>query len=238
MTGSEPVGLDALGVTAEVRERLELFSTLLLEANAQTNLTGARTRHDVAAHIADSLALVRFVAGPLVDIGSGGGFPAIPLVIATGVEATLIESVAKKARFLENVVAALGLPVRVRAQRAEEAARDPALREQFASATARAVGSVPSVLELTLPFLALGGVAVLQRGRFADVERTATQDAALVLGGSLRDEIRPERPDDERRILLVVKERPTGPRFPRRAGVPAKRPLCYSPGEHGESGDG
>lgn len=234
MTGSEMLGLDGFALTGAARERLELFSKLLLEANARTNLTGARTRDDVAAHIADSLALVRFVAGPLVDIGSGGGFPAIPLVIATGVEATVIESAVKKARFLESVVAALGLPMRVRAQRAEDAARDPALREQFASATARAVGSAPAVLELTLPFLALGGVAVLQRGRFTDAERTATHDAALVLGGSLRDEIRPGSDDDERRILLVVKERPTGPRFPRRAGVPAKRPLCYSPGEPGD----
>jgi len=128
--------------------------------------------------------------------------------------------------------------MRVRAQRAEDAARDPALREQFASATARAVGSAPAVLELTLPFLALGGVAVLQRGRFTVAERTATHDAALVLGGALRDEIRPGSDDDERRILLVVKERPTGPRFPRRAGVPAKRPLCYSSGEPSEPGDG
>jgi 16S rRNA (guanine527-N7)-methyltransferase len=210
---------------------LEIFSEMLLAANAQTNLTGAKTRDEVAGHIADSLELVRFVAGPLVDVGSGGGFPALPLVIATGFEATLIESVAKKARFLESVVAALGLPVRVRAQRAEEAARDPVLRERFASATARAVGSAPAVLELTLPFLALGGVAVLQRGRLTDAERTATHDAALVLGGIVRDEVRPEHADDERRILLVVKERPTGPRFPRRAGVPARRPLCYSPGE-------
>jgi len=237
MTGPAVLSLDGLGLSGEVRERLELFSKMLLEANALTNLTGARTPDEVAAHITDSLALARFVAGPLVDIGSGGGFPAIPLVIATGVEATVIESVAKKARFLESVVAALGLPVRVRAQRAEDAARDPALREHFASATARAVASAPSVLELTLPFLALGGIAVLQRGRFTAAERTATQDAALVLGGSVREEIRREHPDDERRILLVVKERPTGPRFPRRAGIPAKRPLCYLAGEPGQPGD-
>jgi len=234
MTGSDRIGVDGLGLSREIRDRLELFSKLLLEANVKTNLTGARTSDEVVAHIADSLSLLPFVAGPLVDIGSGGGFPAIPLVIVTGMEATVIESVAKKARFLESVVAALGLPVNVRAQRAEEAARDPALRERFASATARAVGSAPAVLELTLPFLALGGVAVLQRGRFTDSERVATQDAALVLGGALREEIRPERLDDERRILLVVKERPTGPRFPRRAGVPAKRPLCSSTGEAGD----
>jgi 16S rRNA (guanine527-N7)-methyltransferase len=235
MTAENLHGLEGLGLSADVLERLALYASMLLEANAATNLTGARTRDDVAAHVVDSLDLVPFVSGPLVDVGSGGGFPAIPLAIATGLEATLVESVAKKARFLEGVAAALGLRVRVRAQRAEDAARDPQLRETFASATARAVASTPVVLELTLPFLTLGGVAVLQRGRFSDAERTATHDAALVLGGSLRDEIRPRLAADERRILLVLKERPTGPRFPRRAGIPGKRPLCYAGAELGDA---
>jgi 16S rRNA (guanine527-N7)-methyltransferase len=234
MTETVLPGLERVGLSAEVLERLGLYASMLLDANAATNLTGARTRDEVAAHVADSLDLMPFVSGPLVDVGSGGGFPAIPLAIATGLEAVLVESVAKKARFLERVAAALGLRVRVRAQRAEEAARDPGLRERFACATARAVASTPVVLELTLPFLELGGVAVLQRGRFSDAERTATQDAALVLGGVLRDEVRPQLAGDERRVLLVVKERPTNSRFPRRAGIPAKRPLCYAASEPGD----
>ena len=119
----------------------------------------------------------------------------------------------------------------MRAERAEDAARDRALRECFATATARAVSTAPTVLELTVPFLRIGGRAVLQRGRFDDAERTATQDAALVLGAALREEVRfAETPGDERRLLLVVKEKATGQRFPRRAGIPAKRPLCYGPG--------
>jgi 16S rRNA (guanine527-N7)-methyltransferase len=186
----------------------------------------------VAAHVRDSLAIARYVRDPLVDIGSGGGFPAIVLAIATGLRATLIESTVKKARFLEDAAAELGLAVVVRAQRAEDAARDPELRGTFASATARAVSTLPTVIELAVPFLAVGGVAVLQRGRLDERERVAAGDAALVLGAQIEDEVGAPEGDD-RRVLLVRKLMPTGARFPRRAGIPAKRPLCLEGGLDG-----
>jgi 16S rRNA (guanine527-N7)-methyltransferase len=115
----------------------------------------------------------------------------------------------------------------VRTQRAEDAARDPLLRERFASATARAVSSLTAVLEMTVPFLTVGGLAVLQRGRVSEAERIAASDAGLILGVALREEIQ-LADGDERRILLFAKERVTGQRFPRRAGIPAKRPLCVA----------
>jgi 16S rRNA (guanine527-N7)-methyltransferase len=86
------------------------------------------------------------------------------------------------------------------------------------------------VLELTLPLLKVGGLAVLQRGRLDDRERTAAVDAALVLGAVVEREIRIGPDEDERRVVLARKVSATGPRFPRRAGIPAKRPLCYEPG--------
>lgn len=216
------------GITSDegVRERLERYVLALLERNAAMNLSAARDPEAVAAHVRDSLAIAAYVRDPLVDIGSGGGFPAIPLAIATGCRATLIESTAKKARFLEEVVRALGLPLEVRAQRAEDAARDPGLRGHFASATARAVGSIPVVLELAIPFLEVGGIAVLQRGRLKPREREAAGDAALVLGAQIEEEI-PVDPGADRRLLLVRKVAPTAARFPRRSGIPAKRPLCF-----------
>ena len=217
-----------------VREQLARYVEALLAANASLNLTSARDPQAAAAHVSDSLGLAPYVTGPFVDVGSGGGFPAIPLVIVTGVRATLIESVAKKARFLAEVVRELGLPVEVRAERAEDAARDPALRESFAAATARAVGSAPTVIELTLPFLVVGGLAVLQRGKLEDAERIAATDAALVLGGAIEAEVPVDDPEArERRLLLVRKIAPSGQRFPRRAGVPAKRPLCFEAGGDG-----
>lgn len=222
----------ALAEVAEPAHRAALaaYARLLLKANASYNLSAARSAGDVAAHIGDALTLLPYVREPLLDVGSGGGFPALPLAIAAGIRATLVESVAKKARFLEAAVAELGLPVRVVVARAESAAHVPELREQFASATARAVGPLPTVLELTVPFLALGGRALLQRGGLSEAERRAGADAALVLGAELGAEV---ELDGLRRILFAEKRATTPARFPRRTGVPQKRPLCSRPGPAG-----
>ncbi len=230
--GPEPAadsgGLDRLAPV--LRAKIERFVDLLLERNASVNLTAARTRDAIFEHVRDSLSIAPYLGEPFVDIGSGGGFPAIPFAIVMGCRGVLIEAVAKKARFLEEIVRELDLPLEVRILRAEDAGRDPSLRETFASATARAVASLPAVLELTLPLLKVGGLAVLQRGRLDDRERTAAVDAALVLGAEIEREILVGADADERRIVLVRKIAATGPRFPRRAGIPAKRPLCYERG--------
>lgn len=225
----ERAALDALlagaGVETRLAGPLAHYGALLLETNRRFNVSGADTPQELLPHMLDSLSVVPYVRGPLVDVGSGGGLPAIPLAIAAGVEVTLVESTTKKAAFLEASLGTLGLSGHVIPQRAELAGRDPALREQFASATARAVSSAPTVLELVVPFLRLGGTAVLQRGRLDERERNAVRDAAPMLGAELIDEI---DLDGERRILLVKKIAPTSQRFPRRTGVPEKRPLCLS----------
>ena len=212
------------GLESALAERLAAYGHALLETNRQFNLSGADAPEELAPHILDSLTLLPYVRGPMVDVGSGGGLPAVPIAMAAGISVTLIESTTKKAAFLEGVLAEFGLEGRVIPQRAELAARDPELREQFACATARAVASAPTVLELAMPFLQTGGVAVLQRGKVDDRERNALTDAAPMLGGQIQDEITLE---GERRILLVRKVSPTPQRFPRRIGVPEKRPLCF-----------
>ncbi len=211
----------------EAAQRLELYVRLLLERNTGLNLTGARDVPSALEQIRDSLTLVPYVREPLIDIGSGGGFPAIPLAIVTGMRVTLVESVLKKARFLEEMARVLELPLDVRSLRAEEAARDPALRAAFHSATARAVAGLTTVLELAVPFLTIGGLAVLQRGGLGVAEKAAAVDAALVLGAEVEAEIAAGTGDGGRSLLLVRKTASTGPRFPRRTGIPAKRPLCW-----------
>jgi len=213
------------GVDARLTEPLAHFGALLLETNRRFNVSGADTPEELLPHIVDSLSIVPYVQGPLVDVGSGGGLPAIPVAIATGVEVILVESTTKKAAFLEAALGTLGLTGHVIPQRAELAGRDPALRERFACATARAVSSAPTVLELVVPFLRVGGVALLQRGRLDDRERNAVVDAAPMLGAALAEEIVLH---GERRILLVKKTAATSQRFPRRTGIPEKRPLCLS----------
>lgn len=213
------------GVAEAFIEPLSHYGAMLLETNRRFNVSGAGTPAELVPHILDSLTLVPYVRGPLADIGSGGGLPAVPLAVATGVPVTMVESTTKKAAFLEAVLGSLHLQGRVIPQRAELAARDPALRGQFQCVTARAVSSAPTVLELGVPFLRVGGVAVLQRGRLEARERNAVADAAPMLGARLLDEI---ALDGERRILLVEKVAETPARFPRRVGMPEKRPLCFS----------
>jgi 16S rRNA (guanine527-N7)-methyltransferase len=205
--------------------RLAAYGELLLAANRRLNLTAARTPEAVAEHISDSLTLQAYVSERLVDVGSGGGLPGIPLAIATGAELLLIETTAKKAAFLAEALAELGLAGTVEAERAELVARDPRYREQYGSATARAVASAPAVAELTVPFLRIGGQALLQRGNLDEFERQALTDAAPMLGARFAA----ERPlEGARRILILEKMEATPQRFPRRAGVPEKRPLCLS----------
>jgi 16S rRNA (guanine527-N7)-methyltransferase len=214
-----------LDLAPEARAQLGRYIDLLLAENENVNLTGSRDAESVLEHVRDSLTLAPFARGPLVDVGSGGGFPAIPLAIVMGTVVTLIEATAKKARFLEAVVRELGLNAVVIPERAEVAAHDPNLRERFASATARAIGSAPAVLELTMPFLAVGGLALLQRGALPYAERTAAQDAAAALGGGLLEELEVLHG----RLLIIAKRRPTPERFPRRPGLPERRPLGVAP---------
>lgn len=217
--------LAAAGLERRLVDGLAHYGALVLETNRRFNISGADTPEELAPHILDSLSIVPYVQGPLVDVGSGGGLPAIPLAIATGFEVTMVESTSKKAAFLEAALGTLGLTGRVIPQRAELAGRDPALRDQFACATARAVSSAPTVLELAAPFLRVGGTAVLQRGRLEPRERDAVVDAAPMLGAEFIREIPLE---GDRRVLLVQKTAPTPQRFPRRTGIPEKRPLCLS----------
>jgi len=215
--------LRAAGVEPTLAERLAIYAALVLGANRRVNLTGARDGTAFAAHILDALTLRDDVVSPLIDVGSGNGLPGIPLALATGAEVTLLEPIKKRANFLAGALETLGITGEVVALRAEDAARDPAYREQSMTATARAVAGAPTVAELTVPFLAIGGRALLQRGSLDPRERNAVADAALVLGAELVE----ERPvDGERRILVLEKRSPTSPRFPRKNGVPAKRPLC------------
>lgn len=213
------------GASQPALERLARYGELLLEANRHVNLTAARTPDAIAEQIADAFALAPLVHGSLVDVGAGGGLPGIPLAILCGVPVTLIDATAKKIAFLRDALATLELDGEAVAGRAETLGRDPRFRARFAHATARAVGPATTVLELTLPFVTQGGTALLQRGRFDAAERDAVRDAALVLGGEATDEL---PAGGERRILVVAKRVATPERFPRRAGVPQKRPLCAS----------
>jgi 16S rRNA (guanine527-N7)-methyltransferase len=210
-------------VEAQFVEPLARFAALVLEANERFNLTGAKTADEFVPHILDSVTVVPYIREPYVDVGSGAGLPGIPAALVTGARTTLIEATAKKAAFLRDAIEALGLSAKVdvRAARAEDAGRDPNLREHFQSATIRAVASGPAALELTAPFLSVGGVAILQRGPAGRTEPLAA--AAEQLG--CRIEAERFVGEGNRRLVLIEKLVHTDARFPRRVGLAQKHPL-------------
>lgn len=216
--------LAAAGIAPPLLEPLADYGTSVLEANRSFNLTGAKTGTEISAHIIDSTSVLPYAGDDLVDVGSGAGFPGVVVALSAGTPVTFIESARKKAAFLTRTLAAFDLAGTVVAERAEVAAQRDDLRECFSSGTARAVSTAPAVAELLLPFIRIGGVAILQRGSMESRERTTLQDAALVLGAKVEAEI---DLGGERRIVLLRKTAPTPLRFPRRTGIPEKRPLCY-----------
>jgi len=231
-----------LSLTPSQLGQFAAYESLVLEWNERIALTAIREPRDIRLrHFLDSLSCAT-VTGPLddrslIDIGSGAGFPGLPLkILFPGLRLTLADSVAKKARFLELVVGELGLQdVTVVAERAELLGRDPAFRERYDWAAARAVADLRVLAEYLLPLCRVGGAMLAQKGeeevtRIRDEAgrtRAEIERAFEALGGG-EAQISPiNLPCYERTHYLVVvpKVRATDDRYPRRPGIPIKRPL-------------
>ncbi len=210
------------------------YEALLLAWNERIALTAIRELRQIRIrHFLDALSCAA-ATGPLdgqrlIDVGSGAGLPGLPLkILYPGLRLTLVDSVAKKARFLELVAAELGLGgVAVIADRAETLGQDAAHREGYDWAVARAVAELPVLAELLLPLCRVGGRVLAQKGESAADELAAAGPAIAALGGGAAQLIPVRLPETEATHYLVTidKAAPTDPRYPRRVGVPAKRPL-------------
>ncbi|MCA9286982.1 MAG: 16S rRNA (guanine(527)-N(7))-methyltransferase RsmG [Phycisphaerales bacterium] len=224
------------GLTLDAAEidRLGRYLWLLLETNTHHNLTAIKDADEAwTRHIFDSLTLTA-VLGELagseagqeprvIDVGSGGGLPGIPLAIAMpGLRFTLLEATGKKAAFLRHATAELGLGnVEVVAARAESAGREDGRRDAYDAAVARAVGPLAVIAELTTPFVRTGGLAVLVKGERAEEELAAAKQALHLLHVGHAGTV--ETPTG--RLVVLEKLRRTPKPYPRRDGEPRRVPL-------------
>jgi 16S rRNA (guanine527-N7)-methyltransferase len=221
-------------LTQQQQKAFQLFEDELIAWNEKFNLTAIRDREGIRVkHFLDSLTCLRAFPAlqnhKVIDIGTGAGFPGIPLKLyCPGIQLTLVESIGKKATFCRHMAETLELKnVDVLALRAEEMGRLPAHREQYDLALARAVAPLPVLAEYLLPLLKRGGKMLAQKGETAPAECQQAEHAIQMLGGRLEKLIPVTLPGvtGERYLVLVEKIAATPPAYPRPTGVPQKKPL-------------
>lgn len=207
---------------------------LLVEANQKVNLTHITTPEDVAIkHFVDSLSCIGFEdfsgVENIVDVGTGAGFPGIPVkIFFPEVKLTLLDSIKKKTQFLKVVADTLSLTgVNVFHERAESFGRDPKYRESYNICFSRAVASLKVLVELCLPLVMVGGKFLAFKGPGIENEVDEAEEGIKILGGKVEGIKKFTLPFNGggRSIVVVRKTGPTPQKFPRRAGIPAKRPL-------------
>ena len=213
----------------------EIYSQELTTWNRRLNLTRiSEPEQIVVKHFLDSLSVYRALtdfpaAFSMIDVGAGAGFPGIPLKIAMAeIELTLLEATAKKSVFLQHVLDLLCLAqAAVLTARAEEAGQDPAHRERYDVAVARAVAAIPVLAEYTLPLVKLGGLVVAQKGRHPAEEVDDAAQALRTLGGEVTgiNPVQVPGLSGARHLVIIQKIGSTPEEYPRRSGVPAGNPI-------------
>jgi 16S rRNA (guanine527-N7)-methyltransferase len=202
--------------------------------NRKMNLTAIEDPVNIRRkHFLDSLschlAMKDAPKAQVVDVGAGAGFPGLPLkILYPEMHLTLVESVKKKTWFISHMVAVLKLQgVEVLSARAETVGQDPAHRERYDWAIARAVAGLSTLVEYLLPLVRVGGRALAQKGESAAHEVEEALNAIDILGGRVAESLPVEIPgvDEQRHLIVIEKVSPTPEKYPRRVGMPAKRPL-------------
>lgn len=230
----EVANLISVQLTENQIEAFRLYEKELLTWNEKFNLTAIREVPQIRSkHFLDSLscwlAFNDKKQGRLIDVGTGAGFPGIPLkILLPQIHLTLVESIGKKARFCEHMVNLLHLEnVLVIQTRAEDLGRDLQFREKFDWAIARAVANLPILVEYLLPLVKIGGSVIAQKGESGPAETNKASLAIHILGGKLRQLLPVTIPGvaDERYLVIIDKVGATPKFYPRLPGIPSKKPL-------------
>jgi len=230
-------GLTQMGVAFDQQaiERFEAFHAILDEYNARMDLTAVLDEDErVDRHDLDSAAPLRHgLLAPqarVIDVGTGAGFPGMPLLILRpDLKMTFLDALNKRITFLDDALARLGLSATTLHARAEDAARMADHREMYDAAVSRAVASAAVLQELTPPFVKTGGTAIAWKGPGVQDELVAAKRAAFVLGGTVREVLPapvPRREDWAHCLLVTDKTGKTPKTYPRKAGTPNRKPLA------------
>lgn len=213
-------------------EQFRMYYEMLVEKNKVMNLTGITEWEEVLEkHFLDSISLIRAVDLTqnleVMDMGTGAGFPGLPLKIAfPNLKVTLADSLNKRVNFLQEVIDALELTdIEAIHGRAEDLARDKNYREHYDLAVSRAVANLSTLSEYCLPFVKLGGQFVSYKSGACEEEVAASKSAVFLLGGKITDVVKFELGESGRSFIVIDKVKGTPKDYPRKAGTPAKKPL-------------
>lgn len=208
------------------------FMQLLLEWNEKINLTAITELEEIVLkHFIDSITIAKYIneKSKIVDIGTGAGFPGIPLkIIREDVDVVLVDSLNKRINFLNEIIEKLELKnVKTVHARAEEFGKDKKYREQFDCATSRAVANLATLTEYLLPLVKINGSAIYMKGSDIEEELVKSKNAISVLGGKIEliDKFQLPFSDINRNIIIVSKIKNTPSKYPRKPGTPAKEPI-------------
>lgn len=220
-----------INVSDENIKKLYEYMTILLDWNEKINLTAITNVDEIIEkHFIDSLTILRYIkdSDKVIDVGTGAGFPGIPLAINSNANLTLLDSLNKRINFLEEVKNTLGLSnVQNIHGRAEEVARQKNYREMYDVAVSRAVAPMNILVEYLLPFVKVGGICICMKGPNASEEISNANNAINLLGGKYIDQINIKLKNGEidRNLIIIKKINNISNKYPRKPGVLTKQPL-------------
>lgn len=228
------LALLGIQLTEKQKQQFDKFYELLVEWNKVMNLTGITEYEEVnEKHFVDSVALVKAVSlnekQNLIDVGTGAGFPGIPLkIVFPHLKVTLLDSLNKRIKFLDTVIEELGLEhIETIHGRAEDFAKQAHYREQYDICVSRAVANLATLSEYCIPYVKIGGLFIPYKSGEIEEELSHSEKAITILGGKLDQVIKFELPGSEigRSFVKIEKVKSTAKKYPRKAGLPSKEPL-------------